>query len=135
MKEKKGLVFTNGVLMVLFIVVFAYLGGAITNFCYYLAPCIAVFVFALDAFDPKFKKFMDSRVKLYEFFKVDFKPNFIKSYMMLIIMLIVILTWAIVDLVNYKTIKFDVLFAFFSVYVIFSIMILLKYYNKYEKLP
>ena len=78
---------------------------------------------------------MNGKVKLYEFIKIDFKPNFIKSYMMLIIMLIIVSSWAINDYSNNKRISYDVFFAFFSIYVVFSTMILIKYYKKYEELP
>jgi hypothetical protein len=78
---------------------------------------------------------MDCKVKLYEFIKLDFKPNFIKSYMMLILMLIIVSGWAISDYSNNRSISSDVFFAFFSIYVIFSTMILIKYYKKYEELP
>jgi hypothetical protein len=135
MEKKQRFVFSNGHLVIIFIVVFAYLGGVLSNFFYYVAPCLGVFTFCLDTFVPKFNKFMDSKVKLYEFIKIDFKPNFIKSYMMLIIMLIIVSGWAISDYSNNRRISSDVFFAFFSIYVIFSTMILIKYYKKYEELP
>jgi len=120
MEKKESFFFSNGHLVIMFIVIFAYLGGIVSNFFYYMAPCLGVFTFCLDTFVPKFNKFMDCKIKLYEFIKLDFK---------------LVSGWAISDYSNNRRISSDVFFAFFSIYVIFSTMILIKYYKKYEELP
>jgi hypothetical protein len=125
---------TNGIVMMAVAAGFAFIGGLLTDWLFYIGLVLGLLFVVLWALSYKFNLFMEGKVKLFSFIKYDFKNDPV-HYVGVLGMWGVILFWFYQDYSNNREIGTDVLLGFFSMYLISCVMVLWGYFIDYENLP
>lgn len=125
---------TNGILMMAVSAGFAFIGGLLTNWLFYIGLVLGVVFVVLWALSYEFNLFMESKVKLFSFIKYDFKNEPI-HYIGLLCVWFIVLFWLYQDVSNYREIGTDVLLGLFSIYLVSCVMVLWGYFKDYDRLP
>ena len=113
---------------------FAFIGGLLTNWLFYIGLVLGVVFVILWALSYEFNLFMESKVKLFSFIKYDFKNEPI-HYIGLLCVWFIVLFWLYQDVSNYREIGTDVLLGLFSIYLVSCVMVLWGYFKDYDRLP
>lgn len=125
---------TNGILMMAVSAGFAFIGGLLTNWLFYIGLVLGIVFVVLWALSYEFNLFMESKVKLFSFIKYDFKNEPI-HYIGLLCVWFIVLFWLYQDVSNYREIGTDVLLGLFSIYLVSCVMVLWGYFKDYDRLP
>jgi Ca2+/Na+ antiporter len=134
MKTNTSSPITNGILMMAVAAGFAFIGGLITDWLFYIGLVLGGLFVVLWALSYKFNLFMEAKIKVFTFIKFDFK-NDPKHYLALVLIWCIVLFWLFKDLFDYREIGTDVFLGLFSVYLVSCVMILWGYFKDYDKLP
>jgi len=125
---------TNGILMMAVSAGFAFIGGLLTNWLFYIGLVLGVVFVVLWALSYKFNLFMESKVKLFSFIKYDFKNDPV-HYITVLCIWGVVLFWLYQDVSEHREIGTDVLMGLFSVYLVSCVMVFWGYFKDYDRLP
>ena len=125
---------TNGIVMMAVAAGFAFIGGLLTDWLFYIGLVLGLFFVGLWALSYKFNLYMEGKVKLFSFIKYDFKNDPV-HYIGVLCMWGVILFWFYQDYSNNREIGTDVLLGLFSMYLISCVMVLWGYFVDYDNLP
>jgi len=134
MKTNTSSPITNGIMMMAVSAGFAFIGGLITEWLFYIGLAMGLLFVVLWALSYKFNLFMESKIKIFKYIKFDFK-NDPKHYIGLILIWLVVLFWLFKDILDYREIGTDVFLGLFSVYLVSCVMILWGYFKDYDRLP
>ena len=125
---------TNGIVMMAVAAGFAFIGGLLTDWLFYIGLVLGLFFVVLWALSYKFNLYMEGKVKLFSFIKYDFKNDPV-HYVGVLGMWGVILFWFYQDYSNNREIGTDVLLGLFGMYLISCVMVLWGYFVDYDNLP
>ena len=125
---------TNGILMMAVAAGFAFIGGLITDWLFYIGLVLGLLFVGLWALSYKFNLYMEGKVKLFSFIKYDFKNDPV-HYIGVLCMWGVILFWGYQDLSEGKEVGTDVLLGIFSMYLVSCVMVFWGYFVDYDNLP
>ena len=134
MKTNTSSPITNGILMMAVSAGFAFIGGLITEWLFYIGLVMGLLFVVLWALSFRFNLFMESKIKIFKYIKFDFKNDPI-NYVGLILIWVVVLFWLFKDILDYREIGTDVFLGLFSVYLVSCVMILWGYFKDYDRLP
>jgi hypothetical protein len=134
MKTNSTSPITNGIVMMAVSAGFAFIGGLLTDWLFYIGLVLGILFVVLWALSYEFNLFMESKVKLFSYIKFDFK-NDPKHYVALVFIWCIVLFWLFKDLSDYREIGTDVFLGLFSVYLVSCVMILWGYFKDYDRLP
>jgi len=134
MKTNTSSPITNGIMMMAVSAGFAFIGGLITEWLFYIGLAMGLLFVVLWALSYKFNLFMEAKIKIFKYIKFDFK-NDPKHYIGLILIWLVVLFWLFKDILDYREIGTDVFLGLFSVYLVSCVMILWGYFKDYDRLP
>ena len=134
MKTNTSSPITNGIMMMAVSAGFAFIGGLITEWLFYIGLAMGLLFVVLWALSYKFNLFMEAKIKIFKYIKFDFK-NDPKHYIGLILIWLVVLFWLFKDILDYREKGTDVFLGLFSVYLVSCVMILWGYFKDYDRLP
>ena len=113
---------------------FAFIGGLLTNWLFYIGLVLGVVFVVLWALSYKFNLFMESKVKLFSFIKYDFKNDPV-HYISVLCIWGIVLFWMYQDVSENREIGFDVLLGLFGIYLVSCVMVFWGYFKDYDQLP
>jgi hypothetical protein len=125
---------TNGIVMMAVAAGFAFIGGLLTDWLFYIGLVLGLLFVGLWALSYKFNLYMEGKVKLFSFIKYDFKNDPV-HYIGVLCMWGVILFWGYQDLSEGKEVGTDVLLGIFSMYLVSCVMVFWGYFVDYDNLP
>lgn len=125
---------TNGIVMMAVAAGFAFIGGLLTDWLFYIGLVLGILFVVLWALSYKFNLYMEGKVKLFSFIKYDFKNDPV-HYITVLCIWGVILFWGYQDLSEGKEIGTDVLLGVFSIYLVSCVMVFWGYFKDYDRLP
>jgi hypothetical protein len=125
---------TNGIVMMAVAAGFAFIGGLLTDWLFYIGLVLGLLFVVLWALSYKFNLYMEGKVKLFSFIKYDFKNDPV-HYITVLCIWGVILFWGYQDLSEGKELGTDVLLGIFSMYLVSCVMIFWGYFKDYDRLP
>lgn len=134
MKTNSTSPITNGIVMMAVAAGFAFIGGLLTDWLFYIGLVLGILFVVLWALSYEFNLFMESKVKLFSFIKYDFKNDPI-HYVGLLCVWFIVLFWGYQDLSDHKEVGTDVLLGVFSIYLVSCVMIFWGYFKDYDRLP
>jgi hypothetical protein len=125
---------TNGILMMAVAAGFAFIGGLVTDWLFYIGLVLGLVFVVLWALSYEFNLFMESKVKLFSFIKYDFKNDPV-HYLSVLFIWGIVLFWGYQDYSDGKEIGFDVFLGLFGIYLVSCVMVFWGYFQDYDKLP
>ena len=83
---------------------------------------------------PEFNLFMDSKIKIFKYIYYDSKNDPL-SYALWSLCLFAVIVWGVGEYYVDKSLEYDSIYGFTSLYFIFFVMVFVGYYKDYERLP
>jgi hypothetical protein len=125
---------TNGILMMAVAAGFAFIGGLLSPWLFYIGLVLGVFFVVLWTLSYKFNLFMESKVKLFSFIKYDFRNDPV-HYLGVLSIWVIVLFWGYQDYSEGREIGFDVFLGLFGIYLVSCVMVFWGYFKDYDRLP
>jgi hypothetical protein len=125
---------TNGILMMAVAAGFAFIGGLLSPWLFYIGLVLGVFFVVLWTLSYKFNLFMESKVKLFSFIKYDFRNDPV-HYLGVLSIWVIVLFWGYQDFSEGREIGFDVFLGLFGIYLVSCVMVFWGYFKDYDRLP
>ena len=125
---------SNGFMFIVVASILALIGASVSAFIMWVGIIANITLTVCWALIPEFNLFMDSKIKIFKYIYYDSKNDPL-SYALWSLCLFAVIVWGAGEYFVDKSLEYDSIYGFTSLYFIFFVMVFVGYYKDYERLP